>query len=193
MKSPLKYVMLALAVMVLAGGVVWLRGGGDDPPASIGGPFTLVDKAGHDVTDGAFRGKYMLVYFGYTTCPDVCPTTLADVAAALDSLGAKAAAVQPVFITVDPARDTPSVVGEYVANFGDRWVGLTGSAAQIAAVAKEYRVYYAKHRTGDGPLDYTMDHSSILYLVGPDGRFIAPVPADSAPPVMAGDIARHLS
>jgi len=191
MKSQFKFVLLALAAIVVAGGFVWLRGGDAQP--SVGGPFTLVDKAGHDVTDRAFRGKYMLVYFGYTTCPDVCPTTLADVAAALDTLGAKASAVQPVFITVDPARDTPAIVGEYVANFGDRWVGLTGSAEQIATVAKEYRVYYAKHRTGDGPLDYTMDHSSILYLVGPDGRFVAPVAADAPPAAMAGDIARHLS
>jgi protein SCO1/2 len=191
MKSPFKFVMLALVALVLAGGFVWLRGGDDKP--SVGGPFTLLDKAGHDVTDRAFRGKYMLVYFGYTTCPDVCPTTLADVAAALDSLGAKAASVQPVFVTVDPERDTPPVVGEYVANFGDRWVGLTGSAAQIATVAKEYRVYYAKHPTGSGPLDYTMDHSSILYLMGPDGRFLAPIPADAPPPAMASDIARHLT
>jgi len=191
MKSPFKFVLLALVVMVLSGGFVWLRG--SNAPPSIGGPFTLVDKAGHTVTDQAFRGKYMLVYFGYTTCPDVCPTTLADVAAALDSMGAKAAEVQPVFITVDPARDTPGVVGDYVANFGDRWMGLTGSAAQIANVAKEYRVYYAKHKTGDGPLDYTMDHSSVLYLIGPDGRFLAPVSADSAPAAMVGDIARHLT
>jgi protein SCO1/2 len=190
MKSPIKYVVLALAAFVLAGGFVWLRGG--ETPA-IGGPFTLVDKAGHAITDRAFRGKAMLVYFGYTTCPDVCPTTLSDVAAALDSLGAKAAAVQPVFITVDPARDTPAVVGAYVANFGDRWVGLTGSDAQIAAVAKEYRVYYAKHATGSGPLDYTMDHSSVLYLMGPDGRFVAPVAADAPPAAMASDIARHLT
>jgi cytochrome oxidase Cu insertion factor (SCO1/SenC/PrrC family) len=190
MKSPIKFVMLALVAMVAAGSFVWLRH--SDAP-TIGGPFTLLDKAGHEVTDRAFRGKTMLVYFGYTTCPDVCPTTLADVTAALDSMGSKALGIQPVFITVDPARDTPSVVGDYVANFGDRWVGLTGSAAQIATVAKEYRVYYAKHPTGSGSLDYTMDHSSILYLVGPDGRFVAPIPADAPPPAMASDIARHLT
>jgi cytochrome oxidase Cu insertion factor (SCO1/SenC/PrrC family) len=192
MKSPFKFALAAIVVLVLAGGFVWLRSS-NNPTPSIGGPFTLQDKAGHPVTDQAFRGKYMLVYFGYTTCPDVCPTTLADVEQALDSLGAKAAAIQPVFITVDPARDTPSVVGDYAANFGSRWVGLTGSAEQIATVAHEYRVYYAKHKTGDGPWDYTMDHSSILYLVGPDGRFVAPVAADSAPAAMAGDIARHVS
>jgi cytochrome oxidase Cu insertion factor (SCO1/SenC/PrrC family) len=184
MKSPIKFVVLALVAMLAAGAFVWLRGA--DTP-------TIGDKAGHEITDKAFRGKTMLVYFGYTTCPDLCPTTLADVTAALDSMGAKALGVQPVFITVDPARDTPAVVGDYVANFGDRWVALTGSAAQIAAVAKEYRVYYAKHSTGTGPWDYTMDHSSVLYLVGPDGRFVAPVAADSPPAAMASDITRHLT
>jgi cytochrome oxidase Cu insertion factor (SCO1/SenC/PrrC family) len=191
MKPSLKLAAMAAVAVILVGGLLWLRA----PVAemTIGGPFTLVDSAGHNVTDRNFRGKYMLVYFGYTTCPDVCPTTLADVASALDTLGARAAEVQPVFITVDPARDTPAVVGAYAANFGPRWVGLTGSADQVATAAHEYRVYYAKHRTGDGPLDYTMDHSSILYLIGPDGRFIAPVPADAPPAAMAGDIAQHLS
>lgn len=183
--------MAAVLALFIAIGFVWLRSSAEPP--GIGGPFALLDGAGHGVTDQAFRGKYMLVYFGYTTCPDVCPTTLADVTSALDSLGAPADKVQPVFITVDPARDTPAVVKDYVANFGTRWVGLSGSAEQIATAAREYRVYYAKHRTGDGPLDYTMDHSSILYLMGPDGRFIAPVPADAAPAAMAKDIAGHLT
>jgi protein SCO1/2 len=108
-------------------------------------------------------------------------------------MGAKAAEVQPIFITVDPVRDTPAVVGSYAAAFGPHWVGLTGTPEQIAAVAREYRVYYAKHVTGSGPLDYTMDHSSILYLMGPDGKFITPVAADSAPAALAGDISQHMS
>jgi protein SCO1/2 len=191
MKSPFKLALIAIVALLIAGGFVWLRSPADQQ--TVGGPFTLVDSAGHNVTDKAFHGKYMLVYFGYTTCPDVCPTTLADVSSALDTLGPQASAVQPVFITVDPARDTADVVGAYVANFGSRWVGLTGSADQIATAAKEYRVYYAKHRTGDGPLDYTMDHSSILYLIGPDGQFIAPIRADAPPATMAGDIAHHLT
>ena len=191
MKPTIKIALSAGLAVLVIGGFLWLRGPSGQPV--IGGPFTLVDSAGHDTTDKAFRGKYMLVYFGYTTCPDVCPTTLADVSSALDTLGAKAEAVQPVFITVDPARDTPDVVGPYVANFGTRWVGLTGSAAQIATATREYRVYYAKHKPGDGPLDYTMDHSSILYLIGPDGQFVAPIRADAAPAEMATDIAHHLS
>lgn len=191
MKPNFRIALAACAAILLAGGLFWLaRPAGE---AGIGGPFQLEGADGHAVTDRAFRGKYMLVYFGYATCPDVCPTTLADVAAALDALGARGAAVQPVFITIDPARDTPAVLGPYVANFSPRFVGLTGTAEQVAAVAREYRVYYARHRTGDGPNDYTMDHSSILYLMGPDGAFITPIPADEPPAAMAADIARHLA
>jgi protein SCO1 len=194
MKPPLKLTLLGILALLLIGGVVWMQ---YSPPAvdsaAIGGPFQLVDSAGHPVSDQAFRGKYMLVYFGYTFCPDVCPTTLSDVATALDRLGPRADQVQPLFITVDPERDTPAVVGQYAANFSPRLVGLTGTPDQIAAVAREYRVYYARHRTGDKPGDYTMDHSSILYLMGPDGHFIAPIRADEPPEVIASDIARHMT
>ena len=131
----------------------------------------------------------MLVYFGYTFCPDVCPTTLTAVADAMDKLGpAGAARIQPVFITVDPKRDTPSVVKQYAAAFGPGVIGLTGTADEIAKVAKEYRVYYAEHRTGPGPDDYSMDHSSVLYLMGPDGAFIAPVRADETGAEMAASL-----
>ena len=130
----------------------------------------------------------MLVYFGYTFCPDVCPTTLNEVADALDRLGGKADRLQPIFITVDPKRDTPAVVKQYVAAFTPRLIGLTGSDEQIAKVAQEYRVYYAEHRTGPGPNDYTMDHSSVLYLMGPDGKFIAPIRADEDGAQMAADL-----
>ena len=158
--------------------------------AAIGGPFTLVDSAGKTVTDRDFRGKFMLVYFGYTFCPDVCPTTLNQVAVALDKLGAKADRVQPLFVTVDPARDTPEVMRQYTAAFTPRLLGLSGTPEQIAAAAKAYRVYYAEHRTGPGPLDYTMDHSSILYLMGPDGAFLAPVRADADGAEMADEIGK---
>jgi cytochrome oxidase Cu insertion factor (SCO1/SenC/PrrC family) len=194
MKPGLKFVLLGVLAVLLICGIVWLQfAPATVDNAAIGGPFQLVDSAGHPVTDQAFRGKYMLVYFGYTFCPDVCPTTLADVATALDKLGPRAGEVQPLFITVDPQRDTPAVVGQYAANFSPRLVGLTGTADQIAAVAHAYRVYYARHRTGDGPGDYTMDHSSILYLMGPDGHFIAPIRADEQPEAMAADIARHMT
>lgn len=159
----------------------------------IGGPFALVDGSGKRVTDRDLRGKYLLVYFGYTYCPDVCPSTLNEVSAALDKLGSKAAWVQPLFITVDPKRDTPEVMAKYAAAFGPRIIGLTGTSEEIAAVAKEYRVYYAAHSTGAGRDDYAVDHSSILYLMGPDGRFVAPIRSDESGAEMAAEISRRLS
>lgn len=183
---------LLVAVLLLGtGAFLWLSGSGSK--SLIGGPFVLQDGNGKQVTDRDFRGNYMLVYFGYTFCPDVCPTTLNELASALDHLGAKANKLQPIFITVDPKRDTPSVMKQYTAAFTPRLIGLTGTAEQIADVAKEYRVYYAEHRTGPGPSDYSMDHSSILYLMGPDGQFIAPIRADESGDQMATDLAKLMS
>ena len=181
--QPSRRALYAIAGVLVAGLVL---GSGaymalSNQPAAgfaVGGPFTLVDGDGKTVTEQTWRGKYMLVYFGYTFCPDVCPTTLSAVADALDKPGVKADKLQTLFITVDPKRDTPPVVKQFAAAFGPSILGLTGSATQIAAVAKAYRVYYAEHRTGDGPDDYSMDHSSVLYLMGPDGRFLAPIRAD---------------
>jgi protein SCO1 len=172
---------LVLAALLLGvGGFMWFSGGEGNGGLSIGGPFTLQDGSGKTVTDRDFRGQYMLVYFGYTFCPDVCPTTLAAVADAMDKLGPDASKVRTVFITVDPKRDTPAVVGKYAAAFGPHVVGLTGTPEEIAQVAREYRVYYAEHRTGPGPNDYAMDHSSVLYLMDPKGGFVAPVRADQS-------------
>jgi protein SCO1/2 len=180
---------LLLAVLLIgAGGFLWLSSTGGNAPIGIGGPFTLVDGSGKQVSDKDFRGKYMLVYFGYTFCPDVCPTTLSAVADAMDKLGPVASRVQPLFITVDPKRDTQAVVKQYVAAFGPSIEGLTGTPEEIATVAKEYRVYYAEHRTGPGPNDYSMDHSSVLYFMSQDGGFIAPVRADQS----GDDIAANL-
>jgi len=137
---------------------------------SIGGPFRLTDDKGRAVTDASFRGRWMLVYFGYTSCPDVCPTELATIAAALHDLGADADRVAPLFITIDPARDTPKVLAAYVRLFDRRLIGLTGTPAQIAATAHAYRAYYQKVASGIGNA-YHMDHSSFIYLMGPDGRF----------------------
>ena len=178
-----------LAVLLIgAGGFMWLSGGGSGGGIGIGGPFTLLDGNGKTVTDKDFRGKYMLVYFGYTFCPDVCPTTLNAVADAMDKLGPASSKVQPLFITVDPKRDTQTVVKQYAAAFGPRIVGLTGTPDQIATVAKEYRVYYAEHRTGPGPNDYSMDHSSVLYLMNPEGAFLAPVRADQTGDEIAANL-----
>jgi protein SCO1/2 len=149
--------------------------------SAIGGPFSLVDASGQPVTDQTYRGKWLLLFFGYTHCPDVCPTTLADVAQAWHDLGAVGDMLQPVFITVDPERDTPKVMHDYVAAFDGRIAALTGSPAQIAAAAKAYRAYYAK--SGDGP-DYAMEHSAVLYLMRPDGSYAGFIPPDTGSPTI---------
>ena len=142
--------------------------------AKIGGPFSLVDHHGKSLTEADFRDRYMLVYFGYTFCPDVCPTSLTAMADALNILGSEADDVVPVFITVDPERDTPEHLNMYVGHFHPRLVGLTGSAEQVKAAAKVYRVYFAKAREDGADADeYLMDHTSIVYLMGPDGEFRA--------------------
>lgn len=162
--------LLGLAVLLLVAGPR-LSGGGADAPVAIGGPFTLEDGTGAAVSDTAFRGRWMLVYFGYTHCPDACPTALNDMANALDLLGPQRRHVAPLFITVDPERDTPVVMRDYVQAFGTQIMGLTGTLAQVEAAEKEYRVYAAKHPTKNG--GYDMDHSSIIYLMDPAGKFVA--------------------
>jgi protein SCO1/2 len=195
--SRLVYAIIGLALAVLligAGASLWLSGGeqGGGVAFGVGGPFTLQDGNGHTVTDRDFRGRYMLVYFGYTNCPDVCPTTLTAVADALDRLGPKAALIAPLFVTVDPRRDTVAVVKQYAGAFGPNFVGLTGTPEQIAVIAKEYRVYYAEHKTGPGPDDYAMDHSSVLYLMDTKGVFIAPIRADMSGDEMAANLRKLL-
>jgi cytochrome oxidase Cu insertion factor (SCO1/SenC/PrrC family) len=139
--------------------------------ALIGGSFTAINHKGEPVTEKTFAGKYMLVFFGYTYCPDVCPTELQVMTAALQQLGPAADKITPVFVSIDPDRDTPEVMAAYVSNFDPRLVGLTGTAQQITALAKTYRVYFAKVENKASPADYLMDHTSIVYLMGPDGSF----------------------
>ena len=157
----------------------------------LGGPFTLTDGAGQTVTDATYRGKWTLVYFGYTYCPDVCPTELQTISAALDRLGKAGDAIVPLFVTIDPERDTPATMQQYVKLFDDRLVGLTGTPAQIAAIAREYRVYYAKV-TPKGESTYLMDHSSFSYLMGPDGRFRALLRPGMTAEAMATELAKQL-
>jgi protein SCO1/2 len=140
--------------------------------ALIGGPFALTDQTGKTVTDQDFRGRYMLVFFGFTHCPDICPAELQVMSATLDELGPKAAQVVPVFITLDPERDTQGVVGEYVKNFAPGFVGLTGSPEAIEEAAKAYRVAYSKFQEDKTTSDYSIDHSALVYLMGPDGNYI---------------------
>lgn len=160
--------------------------------ASIGGPFELVDQTGKTVTQDTYKGKFMLIYFGYTYCPDVCPTELQDITTTLEMLGDKAKRVQPIFITIDPARDTPKVMGEYVSNFYPGMVGLTGTEAQVAAAAKAYRVYYAKVAENENDPDYLMDHSSIIYLMDDQGKLAAYFNTKMTPEDMAKAIAKRL-
>lgn len=140
----------------------------------VTGEFTLVGKDGQPVSDTDLRGEWLLIFFGYTHCPDVCPTSLGTMALVMDELGDEASALQPLFISVDPARDTPEVVAEYVAAFHPRIIGLTGSEEQVAAAARSHRAYYAKvppsDDAGSGG-DYAMDHSAHLYLMDPDGVY----------------------
>jgi cytochrome oxidase Cu insertion factor (SCO1/SenC/PrrC family) len=177
--------LIAIAVAIVAGvaigvGARFLMPGEDGRSAfkqtlvdpGIGGPFHLTDQNGQSRTDADFRGKLMLVEFGYTFCPDVCPLGLQLFADVLDQLGPDADKVQPIFITVDPARDTPAQIKDYVAHFSPRIVGLTGSEQDIAATARAYRVYYKlapDHATNP---NYSVDHSAILYLMDTNGRFI---------------------
>jgi cytochrome oxidase Cu insertion factor (SCO1/SenC/PrrC family) len=140
--------------------------------ALIGGPFTMVNHKGETVTDKTYLGKPMLMFFGFTFCPDVCPTELQVMAAALDELGTAGSDIQPIFVTIDPERDTPEVMANYVGNFGPRFIGLTGSPQQIAEMAGVYRIFYAKQDNPKDPQNYLMDHSAIIYLMGPDGKFL---------------------
>jgi protein SCO1/2 len=161
--------------------------------AKIGGPFALTDQNGRTVRDTAFAGRYRIVYFGYTFCPDVCPTDLQHLGAGLKlfekSDPARAARVVPIFISVDPARDTPAVLKPYVAAFHPRLVGLTGSPGAIAAVAKAYAVYYQAQPPSAGG-GYMVSHTQAAYLMGPDGAPIALLPAEGDPQGVADELGK---
>ena len=159
--------------------------------AQIGGPFTLTDHTGKRVTEKDFQGRFTLIYFGYTYCPDVCPAELQVISAAIDQLGEKGDKVTPVFVTVDPERDTVKQMASYVVNFHKRLVGLTGNPSEIREAAKAYRVYYAKSKDGSAT-DYLMDHSSIVYLMSPQGKYLAHFSYGTGVDEMARGIAKFL-
>jgi protein SCO1/2 len=173
-----------LAVFLYATGQF---GGGNVSGSAIGGAFALTDQNGQPITDKDLRGKPFLVFFGYTHCPDVCPTTLFELAQVEPLLGPKAADVQTVFISVDPGRDTPAQVAAYVNNpaFPKHLVGLTGSPAQVDTAAKAYRVFYQKQ--GEGA-DYTLNHAAYSYLMTPKGRFACVLPYGQGPEKTAAKI-----
>ncbi|MEE8634308.1 MAG: SCO family protein [Methyloceanibacter sp.] len=160
--------------------------------ALIGGPFSLVGKGGKEVTDQDFRGRHMLVFFGFTHCPDICPAELQVMASALEGLGPDAEKVVPIFITLDPERDTPEVVTAYVVNFGPNFVGLSGSPESIASAAKAYRVSYQKFQDETMGDNYTIDHSALAYLMGPDGEYITHIPYGTPAPKMTETLGRYL-
>ena len=166
-------------------------------PSEFGGSFALTDQYGMRRTDTDFRGKYMLIFFGYTNCPDVCPTTLAVEKEALDTLGARANLIVPIFITVDPKRDTPDKLKSYLSSFDanrpstrPNFVGLTGTDQEIAKAAKAYRVYYRAHLDGfmAGAAGYSIDHTGDVYLMGPEGKFVAYYSQGILPDEMAADL-----
>jgi protein SCO1/2 len=191
-------VLLAGVLILAAGallGLAWRetpKGAGSTLLASaIGGSFQLVDQNGKAVSDADLKGKWQLLFFGYTHCPDTCPTALNEISLALDRLGKKRDEVEIVFITVDPERDTPEVLKSYVQSFDAGIIALTGSPDQVAQAAKAYRVYYAKHPRADG--GYDMDHSAVIYVMNPQGRFTATFTPDSTADAIAERLQKLLS
>jgi protein SCO1 len=178
--------VLCFAVILL---LVGPRDGRSAIASAIGGPFTLTDQDGHQVSDRELLGKPYLIFFGFTHCPDVCPTTLFDVSEVLRSLGTDADKTAALFISVDPERDTPTVLKDYLSSFDPHVRGLTGDPASLAAVFKEFRVYYKKVSLEGG--DYTMDHSALVYLMDKSGRFVAPFSLKRPPDVAAADLRRY--
>jgi protein SCO1/2 len=198
--------LACLAGLVLLGGlgIAPLGAQAPDPAAAarlmddlmwgrgpIGGPFRLIDHTGRTRTDEDFRGKLLLVYFGYTWCPDVCPTDLQEIGLALDRLGPAGETVQPLFISVDPDRDTPDVLGKYVASFHPRLIGLTGGPEQIRAVALAYKAYYARYAPPGGG-DYVIDHTGFIYLVDRAGQYLGFFPPGTPADRMAEVVRQHL-
>jgi len=172
--------------------MLWVMGGlrHVTAPAAIGGPFQLTDQAGQTVTEKAMQGHPSLVFFGFTHCPDVCPTTLFEMSEVLKAMGKDADRVTAYYISVDPERDTQAAMKEYLSSFDPRLKGLTGSPAEIAKVLSEYRVYAKKVPLKDG--DYTMDHTALIYLMDRDGKFVSPFNLNRKPEEAAVDLKRYL-
>ena len=184
-----------LAGLVLCFAVVLLVTGRGSTPmiaasSAIGGSFRLTDQDGKTITDQDLKGRPFLVFFGFTHCPEVCPTALFDISEILGKLGPDAQKVNALFITVDPERDTPEKLKEYLSSFNPRLIGVGGDAEALAAVAKAYRVYYKKIPLKDG--DYTMDHTAIVYLMDKNGQFVAPFSLKRRPEDAAADLRRYL-
>ncbi|AWM10052.1 MULTISPECIES: SCO family protein [Bradyrhizobium] len=184
----------AFAASLVAGLLImfWAMGGVSKvaQPAAIGGPFQLTDQNGKAVTDKSLKGKPTLIFFGYTHCPDVCPTSLFEISEVLRALGKDADKVNAVFISVDPERDTPAIMKDYLSSFDPHLEGLSGDPAETAKVITSYRVYAKKVPTKDG--DYTMDHTALIYLMDRDGRFVSPFNLKRTPDEAAADLKKYL-
>jgi len=187
-------VVAAFASSLVVGLVVvlWLLGGlrGVTAPAAIGGPFQLTDQAGQTVTEKNLQGKPTLIFFGFTHCPDVCPTSLFEISEVLRALGGDADRVNAYFISVDPERDTAVAMKDYLSSFDPHLKGLTGNTDAVAKVISGFRVYAKKVPLKDG--DYTMDHTALIYLMDRDGKFVAPFNLKRTPEAAAADLKRYL-
>jgi protein SCO1/2 len=190
-RPPFLLMLLAFLFAACSGG-----GSGETPPlqgAKLGGPFTLTNQAGQKVSNSDFEGKYRIVYFGFTYCPDVCPVDMQVIGQAMRQIeksdSGLAERLQPIFITVDPERDTPAVLKEYVSSFHPKTIGLTGTPDQIDDVAKKHGIYFQKAEEG-GTSEYQMDHSRILLLFGPKGEPLAILPHDQGAEAVAAEIRR---
>ena len=197
--------LLRIATLIAAISMATSPAVADDPPSAaqlmddlmwargpIGGPFGLTDHTGKPRTDADFRGQLLVIYFGYSYCPDICPADLMSIALALDQLGPAGQSVQPVFITVDPERDTVEHLADYVAAFHPRLIGLTGAPARIRQVATAYKAYYARAEDARTK-DYVIDHTAFIYIVGKDGRYLGFLPPGTTPERIGEVIRRHLS
>jgi protein SCO1/2 len=188
-------VSVAFGLLLLTAAYIWLLDPGHAPAGAqpIGGAFALEQDDGRVVTQRDFRGQYLLIYFGYVHCADVCPTTLSAIADALDILGNKATDLRPIFITVDPQRDTPAIASAYARKFSPRILGLGGTEDQVAAVEKSYRVTGVTMEPAAGNVaDYAMSHTAALFLMGPDGRLLAPLSGLQGGPALARQLAEYL-
>jgi cytochrome oxidase Cu insertion factor (SCO1/SenC/PrrC family) len=200
--AQISIMLIALGTIAVTAFVAWQRiantrttetaeGAGLSAAVKIGGPFTLTNHLGENVSDTAYRGRYLYIYFGYGYCPDVCPTELANMAATIDALGPQADKVQPLFITIDPERDTTVFLAEYVAQFHPQFIGLTGSLEEIASVAKSYRVFYRKAKDEDAS-EYLMDHSNFVYFMSDDGGFLTMFRGNTDPEAIAKTMMKYI-
>ncbi len=169
-----------LAILLIYAQPLWMPAAEANEPVTIGGGFTLNSPDGHTVTDQSYLGKWMLVYFGYTSCPDSCPTTLMVMAAVLKELGPEADKLQTIFITIDPERDTPKILEEYTQSFDPRIIGLTGSQHEIDAVSRAYGAFSVRRSTGPDASNYLVEHSTYIYLMSPQGKFVRAFDADAS-------------